>query len=588
MFTIYDYAVVVAYFVFLIATGIVTRKLIVNTSDYFRGGGKMLWWMVGSSAFLVTFSAWTFTGAAGEAYLNGPIVITIFIGNALGFLANYLFFAPKFRQMRVITAMEAVKQRFGRSGEQFYTWAQVPLNVLSSGVWLVGLSIFVSSVFGIQLEWIIFGVGLTITATSILGGAWAVVTSDFIQMLILMMVAVVMAYFSLNEIGGVGQMIERFPVDSILGENYNYPAFIIVWTVVILVAQFIKTNHILDANRYLNAKNTNEARKAALLASALFCIGPIIWFIPPIVARILIPDMSVVFPDLKNPSDAAYIAVALKLLPHGMVGLLLTGMFAATMTSMDSGLNKNSGIIVKNVYVSLFRPNASEEQQMFVAKISTFFLGLIVIGVALFYSTIKELALFDLMILIGSLLALPVTIPLILGLIIKKTPEWSGWSTTIVGLICSAAVKFYFNAEWFGEVFDLNMLSRDIRYSNISLIVIINLTIPVFWFLGTMKFYKEPVGERREILETFWHNQETPVVDTTEGNDAQQYRLVGWLALAYGVFIFCLSFIPNPIEGRIIFMFCGLALGLLGFVFCRKSKKNKVWPSQTVPEASGI
>jgi len=277
------------------------------------------------------------------------------------------------------------------------------------------------------------------------------------------------------------------------------------------------------------------------------------------------------------------------LLPHGMVGLLLTGMFAATMTSMDSGLNKNSGIIVKNVYVSLFRPKASEASQMLVAKLSTFVLGLVVIGVALFYSTIKELALFDLMIMIGSLLALPVTIPLIMGMLIKKTPDWSGWSTTVVGLVCSAIVKFYLNADWFGEVFNLDMLSRDIRYWNISLIVIVNLTIPVLWFLGTMKFYKEPVNERKEVLELFWQNQVTPVMEAKEGsNDSQQYRLVGWLALAYGIFIFSLSFIPNPIEGRIIFMFCGLALGALGFIFCRKSRRNKVWQSVTLPKASGI
>ena len=577
MFTLYDYIVVAGYFVFLIITGIITRKLISNTSDYFRGSGRMLWWMVGSSAFLVQFSAWTFTGAAGEAYLNGPIVITIFFGNALGFLANYFFFAPKFRQMRVISAMQAVEQRFGRSGEQFYTWAQVPLSILNSGIWLVGLSIFVSSVFGIPLEWIIFGVGVTITICSTLGGSWAVVSSDFIQMLILMMVAIVMAYFSLSEVGGVTAMIQQFPVESLLGDNYNYPAFIIVWAVIMIIAQFFKTNHILDANRYLNAKNSTQARKAALLASVLFFIGPIIWFIPPIAARILIPDMSALFPELNNPAEAAYIAVALNLLPQGMVGLLLAGMFAATMTSMDSGLNKNAGIIVKNVYLSLIKPDASEVQQMFIAKISTVLLGVVVIGVALFYSTLKDLALFDLMITIGSLLGLPVAVPLVLGLLIRKTPDWSGWSTTVVGLMCSAAVKFYFNADWFEDVFGLDMLARDTRYWNISLAVIINITIPVLWFFGSMKFYKEPSDKRKTVLQEFWNNQQTPVEEIEDASsDIQQYKLIGGFALAYGIFVFCLSLIPNPIQGRIIFLICGFFLTLLGSALYLKSKKHRI------------
>lgn len=570
MLTLYDYAVIVCYFVFLIVTGVITRKFISNTSDYFRGGGKMLWWMVGSSAFLVQFSAWTFTGASGEAYLNGPIVMIVFLGNALGFLANYFYFAPKFRQMRVITAMQAVKQRFGRSGEQFYTWIQVPIGLLSAGVWLLGLSIFVSSVFGFSMELIIICIGLTVMINSTLGGSWAVTASDFIQMLVLMMVAVVMAYYSLQEIGGINAMVEQFPVESVLGDNYNYPGVIIIWSVVVLLSQMFKTNHILDANRYLNAKNSVHAKKAAMLASILFFVGPVLWFIPPMVARILIPDIGLVYPELNNPAEAAYIAVAIKLLPHGMIGLLLVGMFAATMTSMDSGLNKNSGIIVKNIYLPLIKPDASEAQQLFVGKMLTVVLSIMIIVIALFYSTLKNLALFDLMISIGALLGLPLAVPLVFGLLIKKTPEWSGWTTTVIGLLCSAAVKFIFDAQWFSHVFDLDMLSRDIRYWNISAAIIINLTIPVFWFLGTMKFYKESTGERKVELEEFWHNQNTPVKTTEEGsNDKQQYSLIGGLALAYGIFVACMCLIPNPIEGRLVFLICGLVLSFFGYMIYR-------------------
>ena len=473
--------------------------------------------------------------------------------------------------MRVITAIQAVRQRFGRTGEQFYTWIQVPLSMLGAGVWLLGLSIFISSVFGFSMEWIIVCVGLTVMINSTLGGSWAVSASDFIQMLILMMVVLVMAYYSLSEIGGSNMMIERFPVDSILGDNYNYPEVIIAWIVLVLMSQMVKTNHILGANRYLTAKNSDQAKKAALLASILFIVGPMVWFIPPIVARILIPDMGVVFPELNNPSDAAYIAVAFHVLPQGMMGLLIVGMFAATMTSMDSGLNRNSGIIVKNIYVALIKPKASEAEQLFVGKVFTVVLSVLIILIALFYSTLKGLMLFDLMISIGALLVLPVAVPLLLGLLIKRTPEWSGWSTTIVGLACSAAVKFHFHAEWFGQVFNMEMLSRDIRYWNITAAIVVNLTIPVLWFLGTMKFYREPVGERNIELETFWNNQSTPVEHTDEENDKEQYKLVGGLALAYGIFVFFMCLIPNPLEGRLIFLICGSILMFLGYFLYKRS-----------------
>src|ERR1043165_3995379 len=85
MLSIYDYLVIGFYFVFMAVVGWICRKFIGNTSDYFRGGGKMLWWMAGCTAFVAQFSAWTFTGAASKAYQDGPVIMVLYFANALGF-----------------------------------------------------------------------------------------------------------------------------------------------------------------------------------------------------------------------------------------------------------------------------------------------------------------------------------------------------------------------------------------------------------------------------------------------------------------------------------------------------------------------
>src|SRR5512137_2974370 len=108
----------------MLAISWVFRRFVVNVSDYFRGGGKAVWWLVGGSAFMVQFSAWTFTGAASVAYRDGWPIAVIYVGNALGFLCNALYFAPKFRQLRVVTAVDAIRLRFGRTSEQFFAWLQ--------------------------------------------------------------------------------------------------------------------------------------------------------------------------------------------------------------------------------------------------------------------------------------------------------------------------------------------------------------------------------------------------------------------------------------------------------------------------------
>src|SRR6187401_907263 len=132
--TIYDYAVIGFYFAFMALMGVVFKRFIKDTSDYFRAGGEVLWWIVGAGAFMVSFSAVTFTGMAGKAYEDGPVVMVIFVGNALGFLINYFWFAPISRQTRAVTAMQIVRTRFGKVSEQFFTWLQIPVGTFYAGL----------------------------------------------------------------------------------------------------------------------------------------------------------------------------------------------------------------------------------------------------------------------------------------------------------------------------------------------------------------------------------------------------------------------------------------------------------------------
>src|SRR3954463_15113425 len=112
MLSHYGYILVGFYFVFMTLMSWVFKRFIRNTSDYFRGGGEMLWWLTGAGAFMVSFSAVVFTGFAGQIYNEGPVAAFIFIANAVGFFINIIWFAPMSRQMRRVTAMEVVRDRF--------------------------------------------------------------------------------------------------------------------------------------------------------------------------------------------------------------------------------------------------------------------------------------------------------------------------------------------------------------------------------------------------------------------------------------------------------------------------------------------
>lgn len=577
----FDYGVIAFYFLFMVGIGVFFRNYITNTSDYFRGGGQMVWWMAGSSAFMVQFSAWTFTGAASKAYEDGLLILVIFFGNALGFLANYFYFAGKFRQTRVITAVDAMRQRFGKTSEQVFTWLQLPIGTLYAGIWLNGLGVFLAAVFGFDIETTILITGSVVLILSVTGGSWAVVASDFMQVLVLMPISLVAAYFALQEVGGAGELIEQFPADRLFGGGTNYSSLIWIWAVVILVKQFASTNNLMDASRYLCAKDTWHARRAALLASALFIIGPVVWFIPPMASAILYPDLNSMFPQLgEKGSEAAYVALCINVLPVGMLGLLLSGIFAATMSSMDSGLNRNAGIFVRNFYLPHLRPKAGEKELLFAGKISTLIFGALIIAAGIYFSKMKDLPLFDLMMQFGGLVAIPMQVPLIWGIIVRRVPDWASWSSILVGLATSYLVKTNLDAEWVYSFLNLGaeFSGREAKDITLIMAVVINLVVGSVFYLSTMFFYKEPKDDdRKEELDTLFKNLDTPVVsDDSEAADSNQGASLGMLSLIYGGFVALLCLIPNPMTGRIAFLFCGGVLLLIGYLLRKDSKKSSV------------
>ena len=579
--TPYDYAVLVFYFGFMVAISWVFRRFVNNVSDYFRGGGKALWWMVGGSAFMVAFSAWTFTGAAGRAYRDGWPIAIIFVGNAVGFFVNALYFAPRFRQLRVVTAVEAIRQRFGRATEHVFTWLQIPLGTLQAGIWLNALGVFFSAVFGLDLTLTIIATGVIVVFIALMGGSWAVLASDFIQVLILMPVCLAVTVLALMHVGGVHQFIDRLPPGHLDFSRIFSSEFLGLWCLAMLVKQLNSTNNLADSGRYLCVKDSQHARRAGFLGAALFLVGIVIWFVPPMVARIVYPDLHSLFPALKNPEEAAFIAIAHTVMPAGMMGLLVSGIFAATMSSMDSGLNKNAGIFVKNFYQPSFGRGTSDGQLLKVGKIATLALGVIVVAVAHRMSALKGVGLFNLMQNVSILIATPIIVPMFWGLIIKRTPPWSAWSTVLVGFICSLFISDHFTPEWaarfFGGSAPLDAISRENWTQGVELFC--NVAIGSAWFIGTKLFWNRTTSLYRAETAAFFLKLNTPVNFAAEegagtSNDTQQAKVVGRLCLAYGSFVVLLAFIPNPWAGRFAFIGCGLLVLAVGLLLTRSAKQS--------------
>lgn len=562
--------VVVIYFLFLIAIGWAFRNLTSNTSDYFRGGGNVLWWMVGASAFMTQFSSWTFTGAAGKAYIDGFAVAFLFVGNALGFFFNYLYFAPRFRQMRVVTVIEALRLRFGNKNEQVFAWVSMFTTSISAAIGLNGLAIVTSSLFDFSMETTIIATGLVVITMSVTGGSWAVIASDFMQMIVIMAVTVSCAAVGIYHAGGILPIVENFPGDFVAGTNLNYMTIFYIWAFSIFLKQIGLTNNIIYSYRYLIAKDSSHARRGALLACGLMTLGPLIWFIPAWFMAGSGVDLASMYPEQgSNYSEASYVAFVKLYMPAGMIGLLVAAMFAATMSSIDSGLNRNAGIVVRNFIRPVLFPDLSEQRLMVVSRVASVSFGVLIVSLALFMNSLKELSLFDAMLYMSALLGFPQMIPSFLGFFVRKTPDWAAWATMLVGAFVSYVVAVVLQPAHIETWFNLSseLTSREWVDLVVAISLISHVVITGGFFCLTTLFYRPLPQDRESAVDRFFTNIDTPL-RKAEGDhahlDNRQRILLGRMVALAGVLIIAMMALPNPLWGRLVFLGCGAVVLVVG------------------------
>ena len=579
-----EYFVIAGYLALIISVGLVFKKFSSNTDDYFRGGAKGTWWLVGSSAFMSAFSAWTFTGAAGIAYESGFTVMFIYIGNALGFFANYLFMGPWLRQMRVTTFPEAIAMRFGDKTQDFYALYEVPIRILYSAMALYGLGIFCSAVFGYDINHVIIACGIVVLLYSAIGGRWAVMATDFLQGLILVPLTIIVAWLCLDKIGGIGNLFQEIAAHG-LTEDYSMVnsttafggAYTWGWVNAMMVKQFIVFNSMSAAPRYFSVKDGDEARKAALLGGVLMLLGSIIWFIPPMTARILYPDIVMSF-DISKPAEASYAVASITLLPTGLVGIIVVAILAATMSSMDTGLNTNVAILIKDIYPKISRrlnwKSKEETELLNYGILLTWVMGILVVLLALYFAQQDGKGIFEIMISVGTLLLMPITIPLLWGMFIRKTPWWAALLSIGCALVISCLAFFDVPLTTFGfsqaysDGFKWNFQQQFFSVFGAG----------TFGFLISTFFAPSKDSEHRTKVDSFFKLMKTPIdfeKEIGEGNDLRQLTTIGWFGSAVAVFIGLLLFIPNPQEGRVLILLLSLLIGGVSFLMIKAgSKKN--------------
>lgn len=590
MITKCDYISIAFYFLFIAGVGIYFMWRSKNTSDYFRAGGLLPWWVTGASTWMASFSAWTFTGAAAKMYQAGPYVFGLYYAVLVPWAVLLCYTCYRFRRMQVITPLEAVRLRFGQTSQVFFTWARLPFMLIFGGISLNAIAVFMAAVVGGQVGYVIIAMGLMVTLLALLGGSFGVAASDFVQMFLIVAVTVTVTILALRlpEIGGISGMLRQAPATHYNWSSLARPEFIILWFVALNITKLFEENAIDKSAKYLMARDDKHARMTLIIPVLGAVLGPLLWLVPPTVAAIKHPDMRALFPLLKVPEEAAFLQTAVDVLPQGMLGLLVCGIFAATLTSMDAGLNQGAGIFVRNFYLPILNPQCPEKKLLRVSKITTGGCGLVMIGFGLMWEHVRQSNLFDLVNQVAISLGIPISIPLFLGLFYRRTPPWAAWSTVLLGLVTSLSLNTLFKNAAGQNTLDRFMwmpglhgpfTPEEVTQFVLFATVFIVSAVCVLWFFATSIWYERSSKAYKDNVAEFFTRLKTPV-HARSGEEAREDQAIagsiGKLLLLYGGFVMMLSAIPQAtIGGRLCFVGCGGVMVLAGVIIWVTHRSHK-------------
>ncbi|MDO6470398.1 sodium:solute symporter family protein [Maribacter sp. 1_MG-2023] len=519
--------------------------------SYFSAGGALPWWMSGLSLFMSFFSAGTFVVWGAIAYQSGWVAISIQWTMCISGIIIGFVIAPKWQKTKAMTAAEFITDRLGYKTQRIYTYLFLLISIFTMGAFLYPVAKIVEVSTSIPITTSIIGLGILILIYTSVGGLWAVIVTDVLQFVVLTAVVLIVVPLSFDKIGGIDNFIDKAPDNFFQFVNEEYsPLFLVAFG---LYNLFFIAGNWAYVQRYTSVATPKDAKKVGWLFAALYAVSPLVWMLPPMIYRILNPELS----GLAN--EGAYLLMCKEVLPVGMLGLMLGGMIFATSSSVNTTLNISAGVLANDVYKH-FRPGTSDESLVKVGKLATIILGVITIFIALmvpYFGGIVEVVM-----TLAGLTGGAMFLPPIWALFSQKQTGASILSVTLISLSINAFFKFLSPA-----VFNLKLDRATEMGLGIGVPIVLLVMFELYF-----TYQQKGNNQYTVYLEKMKHKSGV-VIDDTSKDNKKGARVIGIGVAATGLIILVLSFIAE--TGAVLVGAMGLLVSILGCFIIYKNLNNR-------------
>ncbi len=467
-----DIAIIAVYFLIIFGIGFYFAKKGRNSEEYFLAGRNIGWFAIGASLFVSNISTEHFIGLAGSGASSGLAAGNFEWEACLMLLLLGWVFVPFYLRSNVFTMPEFLERRFNRNCANYLATISVIAYIFTKiSVHLYAAAIVLQRVVSWN-QWTVAIVLLVATGIyTIAGGLAAVIYTDLVQTIILLLGALALTLIGLDKVGGFAGLRAAIP-DSYFHmfrpmSDSEFPWTGIVFGAPILGLWYWCTDQVI-VQRVLSARDEGHAKAGTIFAGFLKVLPVFLLVVPGLIAFALYPELFTKVNGQVTNGNIAFPSLIVNLLPTGIVGLMIAALLAALMGAMSSVFNSASTMITLDFYKKV-RPAASEAQLVLFGRIATG--GMVVLGL-LWVPFIERLST-QLWIYLQSVQAYispPIAVCFIFGILWPRINGEGALTSLLVGFVLGAG-RFimevldktaHYQSGFVRELVDVNFLHYSI------------------------------------------------------------------------------------------------------------------------------
>lgn len=369
-----------------------------GTNDYFKGGGKIPWWVTGVAIFAAMLSSITFMTVPAMTFSSSwrlyPMTLSILI---LVPIVNY-FYLPFFRKLEITSAYEYLERRFNVFSRVFASAAFIVFMVVRSAIVVYLPALALSVIMGMNLFVSIVLVGAVTVIYSAIGGVSAVIWSEFIQAVVLvggaLIAMILLIHGTDGGVSGVWNLAMENDKFHLFDFDWSWvePVFWITFVGGIATNLSSYTSDQTIVQKYMTTKDEKSAARSIWFNGILSVICSTLFYFIGTCLYAYYKSNAASFDWALYQNDAVFPTYIVSNMPTGVSGILIAAIFAAAMSTLSANFNSAATAFVTDFYRRFF--NDDEQAAFGMAKLSALILGAAAIGFALLIATIDIKSLF--------------------------------------------------------------------------------------------------------------------------------------------------------------------------------------------------